>query len=177
MKCNECNYVNFSFFHVNSILHIPFYLPPPIQRFPGGESYKDLIHRLESVVVDLEQQVIPTLVVSHVSVLQMLISYFRSSAVEESMQIEVPLHTVLKFTPARGGGWHESSHELAPVHGRANSFYGQNKVSIEGIEEIKNQFGVGGTTVSPTPIWGDHMRQTNSVQKVDKWPEVPMLKR
>lgn len=129
---------------------------PFITRFPGGESYKDLIARLESVVVDLEQQVIPTLVVSHVSVLQMLIAYFRKSPVEEAMQIEVPMHTVLKFTPARGGGWNESQHELAPVFHRANSFV--NQVSIEGIEEVGRQNTANETfSMSPSPIWGDHV--------------------
>lgn len=54
----------------------------------------------------------PTLVVSHVSVLQILIAYFRNSPVEKCMDINVPLHTVIKFTPARGGGWSESVHEL-----------------------------------------------------------------
>jgi broad specificity phosphatase PhoE len=73
-----------------------------------------LIKRLVSVVVDMEQQVIPTLVVSHVSVLQILIAYFRNSPVEKCMEINVPLHTVIKFTPARGGGWSESVHELSP---------------------------------------------------------------
>lgn len=133
---------------------------PFITRFPGGESYKDLISRLQSIVVDLEQQVIPTLVVSHVSVLQMLIAYFRNSPVEEAMQIEVPLHTVIKFTPARGGGWQESCHELAPVYERSCSFSCRNKeVSIEGIEKIEKQ---NGGKMSPTPlspIWGDHMRK------------------
>jgi hypothetical protein len=71
-----------------------------------------LIKRLDSVIVDLEQQVTPTLVVSHVSVLQMLIAYFRNSPVETCMDIEVPLHTVIKFTPARGGGWSETVHPL-----------------------------------------------------------------
>ena len=63
--------------------------------------------------MDLEQQVVPTLVVSHVSVLQMLVAYFRNSPVEECMDIDIPLHTVIKFTPARGGGWSESIHPLA----------------------------------------------------------------
>ena len=107
-------------------------------------------------MVDLEQQVIPTLVVSHVSVLQMLIAYFRKSPVEEAMQIEVPMHTVLKFTPARGGGWNESHHELAPVYQRSNSFAQQ--VSIEGIEDINNQNGCEDVSISPSPIWGDHVR-------------------
>ena len=88
----------------------------PCYRFPGGESYCDLIKRLDAVIVDLEQQVTPTLVVSHVSVLQMLIAYFRNSPVEKCMDIDVPLHTVIQFTPARGGGWSESIHTLAPVN-------------------------------------------------------------
>lgn len=28
------------------------------------------------------------------------------------MSIEVPMHTVLKFTPSRGGGWTETRHSL-----------------------------------------------------------------
>jgi hypothetical protein len=108
--------------------------------------------------VDLEQQVIPTLVVSHVSTLQLLIAYFRKSPVEEAMQIEVPLHTVIKFTPVRGGGWKESMHELAPVYERANSISGMaNKVSIEGMDTITEK-----DPTSPSPIWGDHMRKPSS---------------
>ena len=113
-------------------------------------------------MVDIEQQVIPTLVMSHVSVLQMLIAYFRRTPVEEAMQIEVPLHTVIKFTPARGGGWHESCHELAPVFERSNAFSPRHKkVAIEGIEEIKKKIDNLDIVNSPSPIWGDHMRLTN----------------
>ena len=119
-----------------------------------------MIVRLESIVVDLEQQVIPTLVMSHVSVLQMLIAYFRKSPVEEAMQIEVPLHTVIKFTPLRGGGWQESCHELAPVFEGSNSFSHCHKmIAIEGIEEIKKQNGNPDILHSTSPIWGDYMRQ------------------
>merc|ERR1712157_543903 len=81
-------------------------------RFTGGECYRDLIDRLGPVIIDIEQQVIPTLVVSHVSILQTLIAYFRNTPVERCMSIEVPLHTVFKFTPVRGGGWSESQHPL-----------------------------------------------------------------
>ena len=93
-------------------IHSP-YTPSFAFRFPGGESYCDLTKRLDPVIVDLEQQVVPTLVVSHVSVLQMLVAYFRNSSVEDCMDIDIPLHTVIKFTPARGGGWSESIHPLA----------------------------------------------------------------
>ena len=81
-------------------------------RFPGGESYHDLIRRLNSVVIDVEQQVVPVLVVSHVSILQCLMAYFRNTNVKNCMTIEVPMHTVMKFEPARGGGWQESWHPL-----------------------------------------------------------------
>ena len=57
---------------------------PFATRFPGGESYKDLIHRLESPLIDIEQQMVPVLVVSHVSVIQCLVSYFRNEPVERS---------------------------------------------------------------------------------------------
>ena len=87
-----------------------------LYRFPGGESYFDLIKRLDAVIVDLEQQVTPTLVVSHASVLQMLIAYFRNSPVEKCMDIEVPLHTVIKFTPARGGGSLRRGHAGPAAH-------------------------------------------------------------
>jgi len=83
-------------------------------RFPGGESYGDLINRLESVVIDMEQHLGPTVVVSHVSVLQVLVSYFRSTPVTECTGIEIPMHTVMKFVPLRGGGWLESHHKLVP---------------------------------------------------------------
>lgn len=143
-----------------------------------------MIRRLESVVVDLEQQVIPTLVVSHVSVLQMLISYFRRSPVEEAMQIEVPLHSVIKFTPVRGGGWKESQHQLAPVFERSISMpTTPNKVSIEGIDRVTR--GIGIDPASPSPIWGDYVRRPSSTSlsregrslDFDVGPEIPKLKR
>ncbi|KAG7363359.1 6-phosphofructo-2-kinase-domain containing protein [Nitzschia inconspicua] len=157
---------------------------PFTTRFPGGESYKDLIRRLESVVVDLEQQVIPTLVVSHVSVLQMLIAYFRRSPVEEAMQIEVPLHSVIKFTPVRGGGWKESQHQLVPAFERSNSMpTTPNKVAIEGIDRVSR--GSDLDPSSPSPIWGDYMRKPSSASlsregrslDLDVAPAIPNLRR
>lgn len=97
-----------------------FACPPFVlfwQRFPGGESYSDLIDRLYSIVIDMEQQLGLAVVVSHVSALQVLVSYFRSTPVRECMDIEIPMHTVLKFVPLRGGGWLESRHNLLPDDG------------------------------------------------------------
>lgn len=132
-------------------------------RFPGGESYKDLIKRLESVVVDMEQQVIPTLIVSHVSVLQVLIAYFRKSPVRDCMHIEVPLHTVLKFTPARGGGWTETQVPLMPTT-LQRTVSDVNDFQFEGVDVLGHSQGSAASHPSPvSPIWGDHMRKSSSM--------------
>jgi broad specificity phosphatase PhoE len=116
-------------------------------RFPGGESYKDLIKRLESPIIDMEQQTAPVLIVSHVSVLQALIAYFRQSPADQCMNIEVPMHTVLKFTPSRGGGWVESRHELTPED-----------ESQENMTNIVSESELSALTFAETPpIWGDYV--------------------
>jgi broad specificity phosphatase PhoE len=81
-------------------------------RFPGGESYQDLVSRLETTVIDIEQQVTPVLVVSHSHVIQVLLSYFLNSPVEECASIKVPYNTVIQISPLRGGGYRETRHEL-----------------------------------------------------------------
>mmetsp|Transcript_9544 Transcript_9544/g.16703 ORF Transcript_9544/g.16703 Transcript_9544/m.16703 type:complete len:421 (-) Transcript_9544:297-1559(-) len=119
---------------------------PFFTRFPGGESYSDLIDRLYSVVIDMEQQLGLALVVSHVSVLQVLVSYFRSTPIRECMDIEIPMHTVLKFTPLRGGGWLESQHALLPddipEQTTTTSTKNSNMPASSAVDD-------------PEPIWGD----------------------
>ncbi|KAL7531155.1 hypothetical protein ACHAXR_003870 [Thalassiosira sp. AJA248-18] len=83
----------------------PFYT-----RFPGGECQADLMLRLEPMAICIEQQVEPVLIVSHTSVLQAFVAYFRNSPPEKCMHIDLPLNTVFKFTPVKGGGWQETQH-------------------------------------------------------------------
>ena len=120
-------------------------------RFPGGESYKDLIKRLESPIIDMEQQTAPVLIVSHVSVLQALIAYFRQTPADQCMNIEVPMHTVLKFTPSRGGGWVESRHELIPE----DESQADAEVQMCNIPSESELSAL--TFVESSPIWGDHV--------------------
>lgn len=131
---------------------------PYTTRFPGGESYKDLISRLESVIIDMEQQTAPVMVVSHVSVLQSLISYFNNSPAHECMGIEVPMHTVIKFTPSRGGGWVESRHPLLPPEDLSDSSGKLNYV--ESTSEL-SALDCSDHMVPSTPIWGDHLPPKN----------------
>ena len=132
--------------------------------FPGGESYRDLIKRLESVIIDMEQQTAPVLVVSHVSVAQALISYFRQSRADQCMNIEVPMHTVIKFTPSRGGGWVESHHQLLlPEEELNGSSRGKMMAGVPSESEL-SELTCSEHPIS-TPIWGDHVTPSPTTTK------------
>jgi len=85
---------------------------PYHHRFPGGESYFDLVTRLEPVLIEMEQQTAPVLVVSHVSCIQVLLAYFLGRSVEEAMKIHVPLHKVVEITPTVGGSWEKQEFDV-----------------------------------------------------------------
>ncbi|KAF8793376.1 Fructose-2 like protein [Argiope bruennichi] len=71
-------------------------------RYPRGESYEDLVARLEPVIMELERQE-NVLVVGHQAVLRCLLAYFRDKNSEELPYLRVPLHTVIKLTPVAYG--------------------------------------------------------------------------
>ena len=73
---------------------------PRHTRFPGGESYADLISRIEPLLIELEQQTSPVLVVSHLSTLQLLASYFTGVSLTDALATSIPHHTVLQLRPA-----------------------------------------------------------------------------
>ncbi|TMW59533.1 hypothetical protein Poli38472_004602 [Pythium oligandrum] len=72
-------------------------------RFPGGESYYDLMLRVESVLIDIEQHTGPVAVVSHISTLQVLYSYFLGVPIENCSDLEIPFHSVLELVPNQDG--------------------------------------------------------------------------
>jgi broad specificity phosphatase PhoE len=71
-------------------------------RYPGGESYEDLVMRLEPVIMELERQQ-NVLVVCHQAVARCLLAYFLDINQDELPYIRVPLHTVIKLTPVAYG--------------------------------------------------------------------------
>ncbi|KAK3151324.1 hypothetical protein QOZ80_3AG0244430 [Eleusine coracana subsp. coracana] len=66
-------------------------------RYPRGESYLDVIQRLEPVIIELERQRSPVVVISHQAVLRALYAYFADKPLEEVPNIEVPLHTIIEI--------------------------------------------------------------------------------
>ncbi|XP_063624430.1 6-phosphofructo-2-kinase/fructose-2,6-bisphosphatase isoform X4 [Cydia splendana] len=71
-------------------------------RYPRGESYEDLVARLEPVIMELERQG-NVLVVSHQAVMRCLLAYFLDKSAEELPYLHVPLHSVIKLTPVAYG--------------------------------------------------------------------------
>jgi len=72
-------------------------------RYPRGESYLDVIQRLDRVLIELERYRTPVLVVAHRAVLRAMIAYFHQKPVEETPYLETPLHTVIQLTPTAYG--------------------------------------------------------------------------
>ncbi|KAJ3693814.1 hypothetical protein LUZ60_009294 [Juncus effusus] len=66
-------------------------------RYPRGESYLDVIQRLEPVIIELERQRAPVVVISHQAVLRALYAYFADRPLREVPDIEVPLHTIIEI--------------------------------------------------------------------------------
>jgi broad specificity phosphatase PhoE len=71
-------------------------------RYPRGESYQDLVHRLEPVIMELERQK-NVLVICHQAVMRCILAYFLNKTTGELPYIECPLHTVVKLTPQAYG--------------------------------------------------------------------------
>lgn len=72
-------------------------------RYPRGESYEDLIARLEPVIIELERQRGPVVIVGHQAVIRCLYAYLTDVPPEECPHVAVPLHTVITLVPRAYG--------------------------------------------------------------------------
>ena len=72
-------------------------------RYPRGESYIDVIQRLEPVIFELERQKHPVLVIGHQAVLRCLYAYFLEKDASECPYLPIPMHTVLEIEPKAYG--------------------------------------------------------------------------
>uniref|UniRef100_A0A0N5AH34 6PF2K domain-containing protein n=1 Tax=Syphacia muris TaxID=451379 RepID=A0A0N5AH34_9BILA len=71
-------------------------------RFPSGESYEDVVARLEPVIMELERQT-NVLVIAHKAVLRCILAYFDERPLDELPYIAMPLHVLIKLTPKAYG--------------------------------------------------------------------------
>ncbi|CAN0085045.1 unnamed protein product [Heterosigma akashiwo] len=72
-------------------------------RYPRGESYLDVINRLEPILFEIERQKEPLLIVAHQAIHRCLYAYFLDLPAEEVPYLDIPLHTVIKLIPKNFG--------------------------------------------------------------------------
>ncbi|KAG0190621.1 hypothetical protein DFQ28_001791 [Apophysomyces sp. BC1034] len=70
-------------------------------RYPGmgGESYIDVIHRLQSMIIELERMTQSCLIVTHRVVMRILLGYMLDWHRTEMPHMMVPIHTVYEIRP------------------------------------------------------------------------------
>ena len=68
-------------------------------RYPRGESYLDMVFRIEPVIMELERQRNPVLIVGHQAVNRVMHAYLAGQKPEECTNIPIPLHTVIQIIP------------------------------------------------------------------------------
>jgi len=72
-------------------------------RYPRGESYQEVIQRLEPVIFELERERAPVLVIGHQAVLRALYAYMMDRPPSECPFVPIPLHTILELEPTPYG--------------------------------------------------------------------------
>lgn len=78
-------------------------------RYPRGESYEDIIRRIEPVIIELEQRSTPVLIVAHQAVLRCVYGYFskHNFSRDNVPHIDFPANCIIKLTPNAFGGTEE----------------------------------------------------------------------
>jgi broad specificity phosphatase PhoE len=82
-------------------------------RWPGGESQRDKARALIPLILEIERQRFPVLVVSHASTLQVLYGYFMgmNHPVNEYYALNIPQDVVIELTPSQYG-WIERRYDF-----------------------------------------------------------------
>ncbi|KAI9031785.1 6-phosphofructo-2-kinase [Phycomyces nitens] len=71
-------------------------------RYRGGESYRDVVLRLEPIIMELERHE-NILIVGHQAILRCIYAYFMNYDQDDLPYLKIPLHTVIEFTPKAYG--------------------------------------------------------------------------
>lgn len=74
-------------------------------RYPGvgGESYMDVIERVRPIIIELERQRKPVLLVCHLAVLRCIVAYFTGCEMEEIPNLSFKQHHIYELVPGPFG--------------------------------------------------------------------------
>jgi len=67
-------------------------------RYPNGESYEDIKNRVAPIMEQILTSKKNNLIICHQAVLRVLYSFFIETSEEKIPYLEIPLHTLFKFT-------------------------------------------------------------------------------
>src|SRR5262249_32417149 len=68
-------------------------------RYPRGESYQDVIQRLEPVIIEIERTRNPVRVIAHNAVIRALYAYFQGVPPPQCPHLTIPMQTVIELRP------------------------------------------------------------------------------
>ena len=85
-------------------------------RYPRGESYMDVIQRIEPMIYELERKRGPVIIVGHQGMIRCLYGYFACVPSATIPNLDIPIHTVIKFIPA-AYGFSEERYVINPTTG------------------------------------------------------------
>jgi broad specificity phosphatase PhoE len=69
-------------------------------RYPRGESYLDVIARLEPIIIEMERHREPLLIVSHQGILRIIYAFYMGLTRAEAPYVSIPLNTVTQLSPS-----------------------------------------------------------------------------
>lgn len=72
-------------------------------RYPRGESYLDVIARLEPIIVEMERHQEPLLIIAHQGILRIIYAFYMGLSRSEAPYVSIPLNTVVQLVPAAYG--------------------------------------------------------------------------
>jgi hypothetical protein len=68
-------------------------------RYPRGESYLDVIARLEPMIIEMERHREPLLIVGHQGILRIIYAFYMRLSRSASPYVSIPLNTVIECKP------------------------------------------------------------------------------
>jgi len=68
-------------------------------RYPRGESYLDVIQRIEPIIFEIERTRVPVIIVAHNAVLRCIYAYLTKNDIDNIPYLDVPLHNIIKLIP------------------------------------------------------------------------------
>ncbi|KAI6649265.1 6-phosphofructo-2-kinase/fructose-2,6-bisphosphatase 1 isoform X4 [Oopsacas minuta] len=68
-------------------------------RYPMGESYEDVVMRLEPLIMELERRENDILIICHQAVMRCIMAYLSHAALDDMPHMRCDLHTVVKIVP------------------------------------------------------------------------------